>query len=144
MTLEARLKEMEGRSNRVYRDTEGHMTVGYGHKDNDLRPGAWYDNIQIEKWFDEDLKKAKDGYQTLDLKLSGLREEIVVMMVYQMGITGVKKFKRLLGHLKAHDYPSAAAEGLLGRDNTVPSLWRQQTPNRCHRMMCALLTGVWV
>ena len=144
MTLEEKLKEMEGRTNRVYRDTEGHLTVGYGHKDNSLKLGAWHDNLQIERWFVEDVQKAKEDYKTLDLKLTCLREEIVIMMIYQMGITGVKKFRKFLGHLKVHDYPAAAAEGLLGKDNTVPSLWRQQTPNRCHRMMCAMLTGVWV
>ena len=144
MTIEEKLKEMEGRTNRVYKDTEGHLTVGYGHKDNSLKLGIWHDNLQIEKWFEEDVARAKEDYKTLDLKLTCLREEIVIMMIYQMGITGVKKFRKLLGHLKAHDYPAAAAEGLLGKDNTVPSLWRQQTPNRCHRMMAAMLTGVWV
>ena len=144
MTLEEKLKEMEGRTNRVYRDTEGHLTVGYGHKDNSLKLGMWHDNLQIEKWFVEDVAKAKEDYKTLDLKLTCLREEIMIMMIYQMGITGVKKFRKFLGHLKVHDYPAAAAEGLLGKNNEVPSLWRQQTPNRCHRMMCAMLTGVWV
>ena len=142
--MKEKLKQMEGRINRVYFDTEGHLTVGYGHKDNSLKLGAWIEDVQIEKWFDEDIQKAIDGYNSLDLKLSGLREEVVIMMVYQLGLSGVKEFRRFLGHLKAHDYAAAVAEGLLGKDNTTPSLWRQQTPNRCHRMMCALLTGVWV
>jgi len=144
MKLKEKLKELEGRTNRVYTDTEGHRTVGYGHKDNSLQVGGWYDNQKIEQWFEEDLQAAKSAYETLDLNLSGERQDVVIMMVYQLGLDGVKKFKRFLGHLKAHDYAAAAKEGLLGKNDATPSLWRTQTPNRCHRMMCALLTGVWV
>ena len=142
--MREKLKQLEGCRNRVYKDTEGNLTVGYGHKDNSLKLGAWHDLLQIEKWFDEDVMKAIKEYDSLELKLSGVREEIVVMMVYQLGLEGIKKFRKFLGHLKAHDYAAAAMEGLIGKDNTTPSLWRQQTPGRCHRMMCALLTGIWV
>jgi lysozyme len=45
-------------------------------------------------------------------------------MVFQLGKTGVSKFKNMFAALKEYDYTRAAAE-------MINSAWYRQTPSRC-------------
>lgn len=52
-------------------------------------------------------------------------------MTFQLGIGGVKKFRKMLAALKAHDYPEAIKQAM-------DSLWYRQTPNRVNSMIAVL------
>ena len=54
-------------------------------------------------------------------------EEIIIEMVFQLGKTGVSKFRNMWKHLSALEYASAASEMLDSR-------WAKQTPNRAQSM----------
>ena len=48
-------------------------------------------------------------------------------MVFQLGIGGVSKFKKMFAALKEYDYLLASAEML-------NSAWYRQTPSRCEEL----------
>ena len=54
-------------------------------------------------------------------------EEIIIEMVFQLGRTGVKKFRNMWKALSEHNYVGASYEML-------DSKWAKQTPNRAKAM----------
>ena len=126
------VKKHEGYRNKVYLDTLGKRTVGVGHlcvedfwEDNKEYPEEMLMNI-----LKDDLKNAIQGSERLlkdCLVLDSLAREIIIEMVFQLGETGVSKFRNMLKALKVPDYQTAAIEMLDSR-------WAKQTPNRAKAM----------
>jgi len=134
------VKKHEGYRNKVYLDTLGKRTVGVGHL---CVEDFWEDNKEYEEKFlltilEHDLKTAIQGAERLlkDCRiLDSLAREIIVEMVFQLGETGVSKFKNMLKALKeGPDYQTAASEMLDSR-------WAKQTPNRA-KAMSAEMAGL--
>ena len=126
------VKKHEGYRNKVYLDTLGKRTVGVGHL---CVEDFWEDNKEYDEEFlmnilKDDLKNAIEGAERL-LKdcpvLDDLAKEIIIEMVFQLGETGVSKFKNMIKALKIPDYQTAAIEML-------DSKWAKQTPNRAQNM----------
>ena len=127
------VKKHEGYRNKVYLDTLGKRTVGVGHL---CAEDFWEDNKEYDEEFlmnilKDDLKNAIEGAERL-LKdcpvLDDLAKEIIIEMVFQLGETGVSKFKNMLKALEeGPDYQTAAIEML-------DSKWAKQTPNRAQNM----------
>lgn len=61
------------------------------------------------------------------LTLTQDRQEVLFNMVYQMGVNGVLKFKKMWKAIEAGDYATASAEMLDSR-------WHKQTPNRAEKL----------
>ena len=127
------VKKHEGYRNKVYLDTLGKRTVGVGHL---CVEDFWEDNKEYEEKFlltilEHDLKTAIKASERLlkDCRiLDSLAREIIIEMVFQLGETGVSKFKNMLKALKeGPDYQTAASEMLDSR-------WAKQTPNRAKAM----------
>ena len=132
-TLEERIKKHEGYMVNPYTDTLGFLTGGYGHK---ILPGEEIPTDQEgwEKLFQEDLQKAKDGAARLIKKnkvedLPCRAEEIIIEMVYQMGESGVSKFRKMWKALKQNpkDYYEAAKQ-------MMDSRWAKQTYSRARNL----------
>ena len=127
------VKKHEGYRNKVYLDTLGKRTVGVGHL---CVEDFWEDDKEYEEKFlmtilEHDLQTAIKGAERL-LKgcgiLDSLAKETIIEMVFQLGETGVSKFKNMLKALKdGPDYQTAAIEML-------DSKWAKQTPNRAAGM----------
>jgi len=127
------VKKHEGYRNKVYLDTLGKRTVGVGHL---CVEDFWEDDKEYEEKFlmtilEHDLQTAIKGAERL-LKgcgiLDSLAKEIIIEMVFQLGETGVSKFKNMLEALEnGPDYQTAAIEML-------DSKWAKQTPNRAAAM----------
>ena len=126
------VKKHEGYRNRVYLDSLGKRTVGYGHL---CVEDHWEDNREytvpeLERVLEADLNNAIQGAEELCGDCPDLRDqarEIIVEMVFQLGKTGVSKFRNMWKALKVPDYPTAAKEMLDSR-------WAKQTPNRAKEM----------
>jgi len=134
------VKKHEGYRNKVYLDTLGKRTVGVGHL---CVEDFWEDNKEYEEKFlltilEHDLQTAIKASQRLlkDCRiLDSLAREIIIEMVFQLGETGVSKFKNMLKALKeGPDYQTAASEMLDSR-------WAKQTPNRA-KAMSAEMAGL--
>ena len=126
------VKAHEGFRNKVYKDTLGKRTVGYGHL---CVEDHWEDNREytvpeLERVLEADLNNAIQGAEELCSDcpvLDDQAKEIIVEMVFQLGKTGVSKFRNMWKALKVPDYPTAAKEMLDSR-------WAKQTPGRAKEM----------
>ena len=66
--------------------------------------------------------------------LDGTRKGVIINMVYQMGLGGVLKFKKMIAAIEEKDYNAAAIE-------MMDSAWFRQTPNRANRLIETMRTG---
>ena len=132
-TVKNSIKKHEGFRNKVYKDTLGKRTIGYGH----LCVEDWweddkeYTQAELERIFDKDFDKAKDGASKLyeGCEISDTAKGIIIEMVFQLGTTGVSKFKNMWKALKETppNYSVAKIEMLDSR-------WAKQTPNRAKEL----------
>jgi|TARA_R100000152_G_C6636103_1_gene82193 lysozyme len=128
------VKKHEGYRNKVYLDTLGKRTVGVGHL---CVEDFWEDDKEYEESFlmeilQKDLQEAIRGAKELMNEhgcadIDERAEEILIEMVFQLGRTGVKKFKNMWKALAEHNYLGASFEMLDSR-------WAKQTPNRAKDM----------
>lgn len=127
-----RIKKHEGFKSEVYVDIFGKATIGYGHlltASDDFAEGVQYDKDILNKLFDKDFNRA---VQNVDKLLEGIEicdtaREVIIEMVFQLGIGGVSKFKKMFEALKNKDYNEAA-------EQMLNSQWRVQTPRRCEEL----------
>lgn len=109
--LESHIKRNEGYSTRVYVDTRGYYTVGYGHKLNkkDYEVGEFISNQRIDRWFRSDLNTAKSCARRY-LNNDYTQNEFIVItdMAFNLGCTKLYSFWRLRKHINNHDYVMAA------------------------------------
>ncbi|WP_205955106.1 glycoside hydrolase family protein [Pantoea stewartii] len=148
MKLYDMLKYDEGERLELYKDTEGYWTIGIGRlvtkspsKADAIRilGGSTITKEQSEQMFNEDIQKALRGVQlsTLNstyIKLDEARRSALVNMVFQLGLTGVQAFKKMIQHLDLGNWSAAASEAL-------DSKWAKQTPNRAYRVTQVIKTG---
>lgn len=134
ISLEDILAFEEGFSKKPYIDTLGYPTIGYGLK---IGPqGASLANYVFE--MPEPIAKMYLHYEALE-KLEELIKakpivnslpssvyKILGSMAYQLGVSGLLKFKNMWSALEKGDFEEAAKEAL-------DSLWAKQTPNRANR-----------
>ena len=128
------VKKHEGYRNKVYLDTLGKRTVGVGHL---CVEDFWEDDKEYEEKFlmeilAEDLQNAIKGARELKEEhsctdIDEIAQEIIVEMVFQLGKTGVSKFRNMWKALSEKNYIGASYEMLDSR-------WAKQTPNRAKAM----------
>ena len=128
------VKKHEGYRNKVYLDTLGKRTVGVGHL---CVEDFWEDDKEYEESFlmeilEKDLSEAIKGANDLMaehdcMDINEKAHEILIEMVFQLGKTGVSKFKNMWKALAEKNYIGASYEMLDSR-------WAKQTPNRAKDM----------
>ena len=132
--LLASVKKHEGYRNKVYLDTLGKRTVGVGHL---CVEDFWEDDKEYEEKFlmtilEHDLETAIKGAKDLMsengcMDMDEVAEEIIIEMIFQLGKTGVSKFKNMWKALSELNYVGASFEML-------DSKWAKQTTNRANGM----------
>ena len=128
------VKKHEGYRNKVYLDTLGKRTVGVGHL---CVEDFWEDDKEYEEKFlmtilEHDLSTAIIGANELMaengcMDMNEKAHEIIIEMIFQLGKTGVSKFKNMWKALSELNYVGASYEMLDSR-------WAKQTPNRANGM----------
>ena len=116
------IKHHEGFVEHVYDDSLGIPTIGYGFAIKDLvLDEDIAEEILIRKL--ERLKRnANSRFRWLE-DMPVVVQEVILNMCYQLGVTGVSKFRKAISALQEGDWDEAANEML-------DSLWARQTPNR--------------
>jgi lysozyme len=128
------VKQHEGYRNKVYRDSLNKRTVGVGHL---CVEDFWEDDKEYGEKFlltilEHDLKSAIKSAERLCSDcpdLDDLAKETIVEMVFQLGKTGVSKFRNMWKALRNDppNYEKASIEMLDSR-------WADQTPKRAKEM----------
>ena len=126
----------EGIVHSIYEDSLGYKTVGVGHKiikedpEWNLPIGSYVKEDRIIALFSKDCETAVNGAKAVLPFFDELPtdvQNILVEMTFQMGISGLKKFKKMIEALKYRDYYTASVEML-------DSKWKKQTPNRAKNL----------
>ena len=129
------VKLSEGFRNKIYQDTEGFDTIGWGHKvvsGDSFQPGVEYTEEDLQTVFDKDLSRAIAQMKSLlaqnnIVDLPETAEHVITEMCFQLGQTGVSKFKNMWKCLQESNFLGASSEMLDSR-------WNKQTPNRCKKL----------
>ena len=137
--LKARIRDHEGCRDEVYLDSLGKATIGIGHlvqphERDRYKEGVVISADDIEDLFLIDLNRACAGAEQLisenykaDKRLPQAIEHVIVEMVFQLGKTGVSKFKKMWRALSDGDRKQASLE-------MQDSRWHSQTPVRCEAL----------
>ena len=122
MSLLEDIKFEEGFKGEPYTCSEGFLTVGYGTK-------FPLDKKEAEMLLEYRLNKMKQELNSSLYYLNIDKDawDILYNMAYQMGVSGVLKFKNMIKALEEQDYLQASAE-------MMESRWFIQTPHRAKRL----------
>ena len=131
--LKKRIKKNEGYSDKPYQDQLGFCTIGYGHliSENESRYYTkTFKKNHFEKLFEIDFKIAQKQYKKKFLKKNHTisEKELLIEMLFQLGVKGVSKFKKMLYFLNKKQKFMASLEML-------NSLWYSQTPERVRNLI---------
>jgi len=135
----------EGFEPRPYLCSEGYPTVGYGQKigkkDADLKMFDFeMPEVVASVWMQQTIDSMLDKMESDDDIAAALescnevREAVLISMAYQMGVTGLSKFKNMLTAVELGDFDEAANQALDSR-------WARQTPERATRHAEMLRVG---
>jgi len=131
--LLASVKKHEGYKNTVYLDTLNKRTVGVGHL---CVEDFWEDDKEYEEKFlmtilEHDLQSAIKSAEELceGYNISDDAKIIIIEMIFQLGKSGVSKFRNMWKAL-AEDPPSYHVASI----EMLDSRWAKQTPNRAQEM----------
>ena len=121
-----KIKEHEGFVEHVYDDSLGIPTIGYGFAIKDLI----LDEDIAEEILIRKLEKLKRNANARFKWLEDMPQEVqevVLNMCYQLGVTGVSKFRKAISAMQEGEWSEAA-------DEMLDSLWARQTPNRAKEL----------
>lgn len=130
----AYIRRYEGFSKLPYKCPTGHLTIGYGHNlENGISAKVALFILQ------EDLSRAeravKDAFPWW-WKLDDARQFVLVDMAFNMGLAGLKGFKKMLAAIESGDFDKAAAEML-------DSKYGRQVVHRARLNAEIMKTGEW-
>ena len=125
-TLIEAVKLSEGFRDKVYKDTLGINTIGYGFAIKDLVIDEDIAEMILRRKLEKLINNTNKRFSFLK-DLPEQAQDVIYEMCYQLGITGVSKFKKTLAYLENFEYKMASKEML-------DSKWAKQTPNRAKKL----------
>ena len=133
LSLKLRIKKNEGFSNHPYKDQLGNYTIGYGHLIRKKETILFKKKLKIsffQDLFENDFKVALEDYKKHFNKYSFSQniKELIIEMIFQMGIKNVLTFKKTLRHIKKNNKFLASLE-------MMDSTWYKQTPLRAENLI---------
>lgn len=130
-----RIRRAEGFSNMPYQCPAGHLTIGYGHN---LEHGISAEAAEFI--LREDVSRAQREVQSAFIwwpKLTEARRFVLVDMCFNLGLSGLKKFTKMLTALEAGDFDTAA-------DEMLNSRWAGQVGRRARENAAMMKSGEWI
>lgn len=133
---ERMVKRHEGFRDKLYLDTEGFLTGGYGHL---FAEGGRLSDLVIDILFDEDFKAARITAEQL-LNEYGVphptlaRKIVLIDMAFNLGYNRLRKFRKMWQSLKLKDYDTAA-------DEMLDSKWAKQVGSRADELANLMREG---
>ncbi|KAL9653389.1 hypothetical protein ABK040_002025 [Willaertia magna] len=114
MEAKEMIKRHEGLVLHVYKDSLGYDTIGYGHliTTNETFPEI-ITKEQAEELFEKDFKIAYEGAQTIVSNfnnLNNVRQAVLIDMCFNLGVTKLLNFKKMIAAIEKEDFTTAAKE----------------------------------
>ena len=137
--LKERIKSNEGFSSKPYKDQLGYLTIGYGHlilPNENILLKKQIHKKELEEIFEKDFKKALSNFNNTfkSLTLNKKESELLIEMIFQLGIKGCLKFKNLIKNIKKGNKHLVCFD-------MMDSLWYKQTPNRVKALIKTFLNN---
>ena len=130
------LKIHEGVRTHAYLCSESKITCGVG-RNLDSDGGIGLSEDEIDFLLNNDIKRCRqelefhfDWFKELD----DVRQDAMINLCFNIGITSLKKFSKALAAMNVHDYETAAAEFLDSR-------WASQVGTRALDVTDMIRTG---
>ena len=124
--LTNQMKRHEGFRAKVYVDTTGHKTIGYGFNldagMSENTAEALLQSQLAEVWLD-----CNREFHSFWWRLSRPRQCVLINMVFNMGMEGVKRFKKMIKAISEGDDERVVLEMLDSR-------WARQVGNRANEL----------
>lgn len=128
--LKERIKKNEGFREEVYIDSLGYPTFGYGSR----KIREKYADLNMQDDLKECISLIEKYVEKEGISIDEFRIGILSEMVYQLGYSGVLKFKKMWKAIKDMNYDIASAE-------MKNSLWFKQTPIRAGDLALKMKRG---
>jgi lysozyme len=135
MSLIDTLVRHEGLKHKPYEDTTGHMTIGVGRNLSSvgLSDDEVYYLLKNDiRRCEQELENSQRWYKDLDR----VRQEAMINLCFNLGITRLRKFKNALRAMEVKDYEDAA-------DEFLDSLWARQVGKRAFEVTYMIRTGAY-
>ena len=137
--LKERIKSNEGFSSKPYKDQLGYLTIGYGHlilPNENILLKKQIHKKELEEIFEKDFKKALSDFNNAfkPFTLNKKESELLIEMIFQLGIKGCLKFKNLIKNIKKGNKHLVCFD-------MMDSLWYKQTPNRVKNLIKTFLNN---
>ena len=139
LKLKKRIKLNEGFSLKPYKDQLGFLTIGYGHlilSNENILLNKQMQKKTLEEIFEKDFKIALSDFKNTLKKFSSNKKEaeLLIEMIFQLGIKNCLKFKNLLKNMKKGNKYLVCFE-------MMDSLWYKQTPSRVKHLVKIFLNN---
>ena len=126
-TLVEDIKKEEGYRSSVYLDTLDKPTIGYGFLIDTLELQEDICELILMRKLEKLIKNIKFNFKWFD-DMPDKVQDVIINMCYQLGVSGVSKFKKTVQLIKNKQWDRASVEML-------DSKWaREQTPQRAKRL----------
>lgn len=133
--LREQLMRHEGLRLRMYRDTVGKLTIGYGRNLED-RGISEHEAAYLLSGDIQDATLGLIGQYPWFLDLDPVRQAVLINMAFNMGLTTLAGFSRTLAAVARADYADAA-------DRMLQSKWATQVGARAVELAEQMRSGAW-
>ncbi len=127
------LKSNEGFRSKVYTDTTGNLTIGYG---TNLDAGITEQQATALAATKIDANRELLLTRPWFSNLSPARQDVIENMTYNMGINEVFQFQMMISALATRDFDRAA-------DDMLQSKWAQQVGQRATKLAEIMRKGTY-
>ena len=123
----------EGLRLKPYRCTAGKLTIGIGRNLEDVGISNEEANFLLDADIGRVVFECKKHFPWFD-GLDDVRQEVVANMVFNLGISRFREFKRMIAAIETGDYATAALE-------MRSSKWAAQVGERAEDLSAMMATG---
>ena len=132
--LASLIAKHEGLRLKVYKDTVGIETIGYGRNLVDVGITPETAELMLQEDIDRSIEDA-DKFEWF-ARLNEVRQAVIIDMLFNLGLTRFKKFKHTIIYINSSRYADASREML-------NSKWAKQVGDRAIELSDMMRTGVW-
>ena len=129
-SLKEQIAKHEGYEPKVYKCTNGYDTIGYGFAIKDLYMDKEVADLILDQKINKLLKRisADEDWGDWFLEKPQAIQEVLINMIYQIGFSGVKRFRKTIQYIKDDNF-------LMAGEEMLDSKWaKSDSPNRAKEL----------